>query len=70
MTIEDDIRREERATYLALGLAGALPVAGWLIRGGAAGAGITLCIAMIALAGYGLMRTRRRVALPRATRRR
>ena len=70
MTTEDEIRREERATYLALGLAGVLPVAGWLIRGGAAGAGITLCLAMIVAAMHGLACTPRRARMPRATLRR
>ena len=40
---------EERAIYLGLVGAGALPVAGWLVRGGAAGAGVTLSLISIGL---------------------
>ena len=61
----DDIG-EERALGYALTAAGSLPVIGWLVHGGAAGAGITLSFAMIA-AGLVALRRSRRAPLPRAT---
>ena len=61
----DDVA-EERALGVALAFAGSLPVIGWLVHGGAAGAGITLSFAMIAAGAVGLWRTRPS-RLPRAT---
>jgi hypothetical protein len=68
MASDRDIVREETAIYLGLVLAGGLPCVGWLVRGGAAGAGITLCIAMIALGLVGLLGlvVRPTPSLPRA----
>jgi hypothetical protein len=61
----DDVS-EERALGYALIAAGSLPVIGWLVHGGAAGAGITLCFAMIGAGMVALWRGRR-AGLPRAT---
>lgn len=60
---------EERAIYLGLVAAGALPVAGWLARGGAAGAGIAVSLAMVVAGIVGLVAglRRRSPRLPRAT---
>lgn len=57
---------EERALGYALTAAGSLPVIGWLVHGGAAGAGVTLSLAMIAAGLIGLWRTRP-AGIPRAT---
>ncbi len=69
MNDERDILREERIIYAGLLLAGALPVAGWLVRGGAPGAGITLCVLLVASGFLGLVSSLRTVRrhLPRAT---
>jgi hypothetical protein len=64
-----DIHGEQRAISIALIAAGGLPVAGWLGRGGAVGAGITLSFAMIALGVVSWVAGRRRAeraTLPRA----
>ncbi len=57
---------EERALGYVLTAAGSLPVIGWLVHGGAAGAGITLSFAMIVAGVIALWRCRR-VGIPRAT---
>ncbi len=46
---------EERAIYVALVVAGLLPTIGAVVRGGAIGAGITLCILMTATGAIGLV---------------
>ncbi len=67
MSTEDhEAVTEERALGYALTAAGSLPVIGWLVHGGAAGAGITLSLAMI-VAGIIALRRGRRVGIPRAT---
>ncbi|MEO8551165.1 MAG: hypothetical protein ABI678_14375 [Kofleriaceae bacterium] len=38
---------EERIVYLTLILAGLPPVIGWLVQGGPAGAGFTICCLLI-----------------------
>jgi hypothetical protein len=60
---------EDREIYIALVLVGLLPVAGALAHGGAIGAGITLCLLMIAVGMFGLVSgawRARRTRLPAA----
>ena len=46
---------EDREIYIALVLVGSLPVTATLMRGGAVGAGITLCFLMIGVGMFGLV---------------
>ncbi len=53
--MDSDSRHEERAIHVALVLAGLLPVIGAVVRGGAIGAGITLCLLMTVIGAIGLV---------------
>jgi len=46
---------EERVVYLTLILAGLPPVIGWLVQGGPAGAGFTICCLLIFVGFCGLL---------------
>ena len=46
---------EERAIYGGLVLVGALPLVGSLARHGAVGAGLTICMLMVAIGTIGLV---------------
>jgi hypothetical protein len=60
-----------RDVYFALIIIGLLPVIGALMRGGAIGSGVTLCILMVAVGAVGLVvEARRLVPHARAVKRR
>ena len=64
------MKSDDRAIYVAMIVMGLLPVMGALARGGAIGAGITLCLLMIGAGLAGLLGELSRAVLPHARLRR
>jgi hypothetical protein len=58
------VKSDDRAIYIAMIIAGLLPVV--LARGGSIGAGLTVCVLMIGVGAAGLLAELSRVVLPHA----